>query len=53
MPEYHELLNQCISRHDKILLPSSELLKDSHAANFVLRVTNDVSLSGKVMLVEG
>ena len=54
MPEYHELLNECISRHNKILLRSSELSKDSDTANFVLRVTDDVSfLSGKVMLVEG
>jgi len=54
MPEYHELLNECILRHDKILLRSSELSKDLNTANFVLRVTNDVSfLSGKVMPVEG
>ena len=50
MPEYHELLNECIARHDKILLRSCELSKDLDTANFVLKVTNDISLSGKVIL---
>jgi hypothetical protein len=41
MPEYHKLLNECILRHDQILLRLSELLKDPETANFVVKVTND------------